>query len=48
MRKQDRDYCNNHLKNIEIFKDQFSKFYYNNHKGSKYNETPLNEIDRQP
>ena len=31
----------------KIFKNFYSKLY-NNHKGTKYNETILNEIDEQP
>ena len=45
MRKKNRDYCTNNLKNTEVFKNHFSKLY-NNHKGTKYDETILNEIDK--
>jgi hypothetical protein len=47
MRKQNGDYCKNDLENAEVFKEHYSKLY-NNHNGTKYDETILNEIDTQP
>ena len=41
------DYCTNDIENAEVFKNFYTKFY-NNHKSTKYNETVLNEIDKQP
>ena len=47
MRKKNGDYCENDLENAEVFKTHFLKLY-NNHEGTKYDETILNEIDAQP
>ena len=47
MKKVNGEYCNNDLENAEVFKNFYSKLY-NNHKWTKYNETLLNEIDKQP
>ena len=47
MKKPNGDYCINDLENAEVFKNFYSKLY-NNHEGTKYDETVLNEIDEQP
>ena len=47
MRKQNGNYCNNDLKNAEVSNHHFLKLY-NNHKGTKYDETILNVTDTQP
>ena len=47
MKKPNGEYCNNKPKNAEVFKNFYSKLY-NNHKGTKQDETILNEIDKQP
>ena len=47
MKKPKGYYCTNDLENAEVFKNFYSKLY-NNHKGTKYDETILNEIDEQP
>ena len=46
MRKQNGDYCKNDLENAEVFRNHFLKLY-NNHNGTKYDETILNEKDTQ-
>ena len=45
MNKPNREYCINDLGNAEVFKNFYSKLY-NNHEGTKYNETVLNKIDK--
>ena len=47
MKKPNGDYCINDLENAEVFKNFYLK-HYNNHEGTKYNESVLNEIDKQP
>ena len=47
MKKPNRDYLTNDLENAEVFKNFYSKLY-NNHNGTKYNETILNKTDDQP
>ena len=47
MKKLNGEYCTNDLKNAEVFKNFYSKLY-NNHEGTNYDETVLNEIDEQP
>ena len=46
MKKPNGEYCKNDLENAEVFKNFYSKLY-NNHKGTKYDKTVLNEIDEQ-
>ena len=47
MKKPNGNFCKNDLENAEVFKNFYSKLY-NNHDGTKYDETVLNEIDEQP
>ena len=47
MKKPNRDYCLNDLENARVFKNFYSNLY-NNHEGTVYEESVLNEIDRQP
>ena len=47
MKMPNGEYCISDLENVEVFKNFFLNLY-NNHKGTKYNEIILNEIDKQP
>ena len=47
MKKPNGEYCTNDLENAEVFKNFYLKLY-NNHEGTKFDESILNEIDEQP
>ena len=47
MKKPNGEYCINNLENAEVFKNFYLKLY-NNHEGTKYDGTIMNEIDKQP
>ena len=46
MKKPNGEYCINNLENAEVFKNFYLKLY-NNHEGTKYDGTIMNEIDKQ-
>ena len=48
MKKPNGEYCINDLENAEVFKNFYLKQLYNNHEGTKYDGTIMNEIDKQP
>ena len=47
MKKKTGEYAKNDLENAHVFKDHFEKLY-NNHEGTKYDESILDEIEGQP